>query len=556
MDKIRLGIGQVNFTVGDIKGNCKKITDYIKKAQKNKVDILSFPELFITGYPPEDLLLKSTFIKENLNTISSLEKIVGDIVVIVGFVDTQDGNLYNSAGILHNRKKVAVYHKILLPNYGVFDEKRYFSAGNNPFIVDLSGISFGVNICEDIWHIEGPTKLQAAKGAKLIFNISASPYSMGKTEEREDIIRQQCMENNITVCYTNLVGGQDEIVFDGGSFVMDNTGNTFYKAPSFREALFVIDIPIEKAEKTQKAAFYISHSISENKPFITIPEYKEITKEEEVYLALMIGLRDYVLKNGFKKVVLGLSGGIDSSLVATIASDALGSENVVGVFMPSRYSSKESEEDAKLLAENLKIAFITIPIDDIFTTYLETLSPIFSGKKLDITEENLQARIRGNILMALSNKFGYIVLTTGNKSEISVGYSTLYGDMAGGFAVIKDVYKTLVYKLAQYRNSVNVVIPERILTKEPTAELRPDQKDQDTLPPYETLDGILKEYIEKDKNFTEIVSSGFDRETVRKVIAMVDRSEYKRRQAPPGTKITPKAFGKDRRMPITNRFTL
>lgn len=556
MENIRIGIGQIDPTVGDIKGNCEKIVNYIKNAEEKKVDILCFPELAITGYPPEDLLLKPAFIQKNLSAIASLEKTVGDMVVIVGYVDSQSGTLYNSAGILHNGKKIAVYHKILLPNYGVFDEKRYFSPGGTPFVINLSGIILAVNICEDIWHINGPVKQQALKGAKIILNISASPYYMGKSEERENIVRQQCTKDNICVCYTNLVGGQDEIVFDGGSFVMDNKGNLIYKAPYFQEGLFIVDIPLEKAEKTQSADFYITHTFSEGRPSIAIPEYKKLTEEEEVYYALITGLRDYVLKNGFRKVVLGLSGGIDSSLVATIAADALGSENVVGVFMPSRYSSKESEEDARALAENLNIKFITIPIDHIFTSYLETLSPAFSGTKVDITEENLQARIRGNILMALSNKFGYLVLTTGNKSEISVGYSTLYGDMAGGFAVIKDVYKTQVYKLARYRNSVGKVIPDRVFTKAPTAELRPGQKDQDTLPPYDILDGILKEYIEKDKNFTEIVEAGFDKETVKKVILMVDKNEYKRRQSPPGTKITPKAFGKDRRMPITNRFIL
>ncbi|MCM8762392.1 MAG: NAD+ synthase, partial [Candidatus Omnitrophica bacterium] len=506
--------------------------------------------------PPEDLLLKPAFIKENIQGLSLIEKTVGNTIVIVGFADVVKNNsLYNSAAILYNKKKVATYYKILLPNYGVFDEKRYFKPGNNPFVVDLSGIPFGVNICEDIWHIKGPLKQQVKKGAKLIFNISASPYYIGKTKEREDIIKRQCISNNVWICYLNLVGGQDEIVFDGRSFITDNNGNIIYKATPFKEGLFIVDISLDTSVDDIKADYFIPHQFTEANLSIPITRYKELSEEEEVYLAIMTGLKDYVIKNGFKKVVLGLSGGIDSSLVATIATDALGSENVICVFMPSRYSSKESEEDAKVLAENLHIRFLNISIDNIFTSYLKTLSPVFSGKETDITEENLQARIRGNLLMALSNKFGYLVLTTGNKSEISVGYSTLYGDMAGGFAVIKDLYKTNVYKLARYRNSISKVIPERVFTKAPTAELRPNQKDQDTLPPYDILDGILKEYIEKNKSFQEIVSAGFDREVVKKVLQMVDKSEYKRRQAPPGTKITPKAFGKDRRMPITNRFS-
>ncbi|MCM8821171.1 MAG: NAD+ synthase [Candidatus Omnitrophica bacterium] len=556
MANIRIGIGQINPTVGDIKGNCEKILEYIKNAEEKKVDILAFPELSITGYPPEDLLLRPAFIKENINAVSSIEKKVGNTIVIIGFVDVVKNNyLYNSAAIIHNKKRVAAYYKILLPNYGVFDEKRYFIGGNNPFIIDFSGIPFGVNICEDIWHIEGPLKKQAQKGAKIIFNISASPYHMGKTKEREDIIKQQCINNNIWACYINLVGGQDEVVFDGRSFIMDKNGRIVYKAHPFKEGLFIVDIFLDTVVENTESDYSVSHKFVEDKPPILVSGYKELSEEEEVYLALMTGLKDYVLKNGFKKVVLGLSGGIDSSLVATIASDALGSENVIGVFMPSRYSSKESEEDARTLAENLKIKFFNIPIDSIFTSYLEILSPVFKGTKLDITEENLQARIRGNLLMALSNKFGYLVLTTGNKSEISVGYSTLYGDTAGGFAVIKDLYKTQVYKLVRYRNSINKVIPDRVFIKAPTAELKPNQKDQDTLPPYDILDGILKEYIEKDKSFQEIVSVGFDAEVVKKVLQMVDKSEYKRRQSPPGTKITPKAFGKDRRMPITNRFS-
>ncbi len=568
---IRIAAGQINTTVGDIKGNCLKVLRYVKQAVSKQVDIISFPELTITGYPPEDLLLKPNFIQDNLDALSSLQKRIKDIIVIIGFVDNKKGSLYNTAAVLNNGKKVGVYHKILLPNYGGFDEKRYFTAGTEAPIFRFSGISFGINICEDIWHIDAPVKKQVDKGAKIIFSINGSPYHLGKREERELIVRQQSLKNNVVVCYTNLVGGQDEIVFDGNSFIMDNKGNITHRAEPFKEEMLIVDLPLES--DTNNKVISIPHSIVKNRLEIPVQRDKEISEEEEVYLALMTGLRDYTAKNNFKKVVLGLSGGIDSSIVAVIATDALGADNVTGVFMPSRYSSKESEEDAEGLAKNTGIKFLKIPIDRIFSSSLETLSPVFAGSKRDITEENLQARIRGNILMALSNKFGYLVLTTGNKSEMSVGYSTLYGDMAGGFAVMKDVYKTLVYKIALWRNSHsspssplkgedegggenNTVIPARVLTKAPTAELRPNQKDQDTLPPYEILDGILKEYIEKDSSYSQIVEAGFDSSTVKKVITMVDRSEYKRRQSPPGIKITPRAFGRDRRMSLTNRYSL
>ncbi|NLG12449.1 MAG: NAD+ synthase [Elusimicrobia bacterium] len=556
MDNIRIGIGQINSTIGDIKGNCEKIVAYINKAAKEKVDVLAFPELSITGYPPQDLLLKPTFIQECRDVISTIEKAVGEIVIIVGFPDFRNNTRYNSAVILHNRKKIAIYDKIFLPENGILDEKRYFSQGESAFVINISGYLTAVNICEDIHHAEGPIKTQASKGANLIFNISASPYHMNNTEAKTNIIREQCIKNNVCVCYVNLTGGQDEIVFDGESLVMDHKGDILYKAPSFKEGLFIADIPLEKRQETEKADFSIPHNLSKNKPPLAIAKQKELSKEGKIYSALTTGLRDYVLKNSFKKIVLGLSGGMDSSLAAAIAVDALGDKNVIGIFMPSRYTSKESEEDTLKLTENLKIQLHTIPIEHIFNAYLETLSPAFCGQKTDTTEENIQSRIRGNILMALSNKFGYLAITNGNKSEISVGYFTLYGDMTGGFAVIKDIYKTQVYKLAEYRNSINAVIPDRVFTKTPTAELRPNQKDQDILPPYEILDGILKKYFEKDKSFKEILSSGYDRETVKKVLTMVYKNEYKRKQLPPGTKITPKSFRKDRRMPITNRFTL
>ena len=544
MEKTRVGLGQINTKVGDLEGNCSKMLTYIEKARHYGVDILSFPELSIPGYPPEDLLLKPKFIEDNLKNLEKLSIEIGDIFVIVGFVDKKDTNLYNAAALLHNKQIIGVYHKMLLPNYGVFDEKRYFTPGENPIVFNVDSVILGVNICEDIWNEKkGPAKVQAGNGATLIININGSPYHMGKIKERVNIVKKQARENNVFMSYTNLVGGQDELVFDGQSMVVNTKGEVIAQAEPFKEDLLIVDIELETtSEKQHKTA---------------LPERKTQSLEpiEEIYKALTTGVKDYVRKNGFEKVVIGLSGGIDSSLVATIAADALGKENVIGVFMPSRYSSKESGEDAGQLTQNMGIKLLTIPVEQIFTVYLTTFEPYFKELKMDVTEENIQARIRGNILMALSNKFNWLVLTTGNKSEMSVGYATLYGDMAGGLAVIKDVYKTFVYKLTEYRNSVSSVIPERILRKSPSAELAPNQKDTDTLPPYEQLDNILKEYIENNKTFAEIVSLGYEREVVKKIVRMVDGNEYKRRQSPPGIKITPKSFGKDRRMPIVNKYS-
>ncbi len=554
MKSIRIAIGQVNTAVGDIKGNCSIITDFIKRAEDENVDIISFPELAVTGYPPEDLLLRPQFIKDNIDALNSLREKTGKIAVVAGFVQRHGNCIYNSAAILYAGKIISVYRKILLPNYGVFDEKRYFTAGRENPVFEISGFCFGVTICEDIWHEKGPVHQQALKGAQLVININASPYHCGKTEEREEIVRKHCMENNIYLCYTNLEGGQDELLFDGNSFISDSKGKIINRAEGFKEQLLITDIPAGRTKKEKTAAVNIPHEISPGKKAVPISRFVRPSMEKEVYTGLLTGLRDYTSKNGFKKTAIGLSGGIDSSLVAAIAADSMGSQNVTGVFMPSRYTSEESREDANLLAKNLGIELLEIPIEPLFTSYLNTLQPVFKGKNADTTEENIQARIRGNILMAISNKFGHLVLITGNKSEMSVGYSTLYGDMAGGFGVIKDVYKTLVYKLAEYRNSIEQVIPERVLTKAPTAELRYGQKDQDTLPPYEILDAILKEYIEKERGLKQIIESGFDSKTVKQVIAMVDRSEYKRRQSPPGIKITPKAFGRDRRIPITNLY--
>jgi len=553
---IRLALAQINCTVGDLKGNSAKILAHIEKASKSDADILSFPELAITGYPPEDLLLKPQFVADNIDALKGIVKNVGDITVVLGFIDEVKGDIYNAACVIRRGAIKGVYHKMLLPNYGVFDEKRYFTAGTKTPVFSLGELNFGVNICEDIWQEDGPVAYQAKDGAKLIVNISSSPYYMGKVRERELAICRMAKANNTFVSYTNLIGGQDELVFDGQSMIVNNKGKILAKAKAFTEDLLIsdIEIDIKSSGHSGKKTVNLGSLSGIEKP--DIPKARTIPTEEisEVYSALTLGLRDYVIKNGFKEVVIGMSGGIDSSIVATLAVDALGKSSVVGVYMPTHYSSELSEKDARDLASNLGIRFLVIPIEQIFKLYLMALDPKFSGSSRDKTEENLQARIRGNMLMALSNKFGWMVLTTGNKSEMSTGYATLYGDMAGGFAVIKDVPKTLVYKLSKYRNAIEPVIPDSVFTKAPTAELRHDQKDSDTLPSYGDLDRILKAYIEEDKRFGDIVKMGFDGDVVKSVLGMVDNSEYKRRQAPPGIKITPKAFGKDRRMPITNRY--
>ena len=552
---VRLALAQVNCTVGDLSANAKKITEYIDKAKECDVDVISFPELAVTGYPPEDLLFKAHFVQRNIETLKEIAKNVGDIVAVVGFADKRGASVYNAAALIYKGKVAAIYHKMLLPNYGVFDEVRYFKFGKDPLVFKIDDIIFGVNICEDIWHRKGPVNMQFRSGAKIIITINSSPYHIGKIKEREKVIRDIARNNNAVVSYTNLVGGQDELVFDGRSMVVNSNGRIVARAKAFEEDLLISDITLDVMhKKTDKNIVTIEKDISEKLPVFSNRVSPLLENAEEAYRALLSGLRDYVLKNDFKKVVMGLSGGVDSALVAVLASDALGRENVVGVFMPSRYSSQESADDAKKLASNLGIRYEVISIEQLFKLYSITLSSLFSGLEKNITEENLQARIRGNILMALSNKFGWLVLTTGNKSEMSTGYATLYGDMAGGFAVIKDVTKTLVYKLAKYRNSISRVIPESILTKEPTAELKPDQRDSDTLPPYERLDPILKAYVEDDRDIKKIISLGYEKADVFKATGFVDKSEYKRRQSPPGIRITPRAFGKDRRMPITNKY--
>ncbi|MEC4676770.1 MAG: NAD+ synthase [Nitrospirota bacterium] len=572
---LRLALAQINSVVGDIHGNSGKIIDHIKRARRRKADIVVFPELAVTGYPPEDLLLKPRFIADNLAAIERISLQTEGITVITGFVDSHaNKGLYNAAAVIAEGRIVDVYHKVFLPNYGVFDEFRYFRAAKRFPVYSLNRTMFGINICEDIWYSNGPAHVQALAGAEVVININASPFESGKPEKRERILAERSNENGVVIAYLNAVGGQDELVFDGFSMVVDQRGGILTRGKQFQEDLMIVDLDLEPVRKLRKKRGPTKTSIPQKMadavemvhiPAQKIPDRKPLKrmiieplmrKEEEYYRAISLGTSDYVRKNGFSSVVIGLSGGIDSSLVAVIAVDAIGRENVKGLFMPSMYTSVESREDAFQLAENLGIEITEIPIDGIMEGYLEVLEDKFSGIEADITEENLQARIRGNLLMAFSNKFGLLVLTTGNKSEMSVGYATLYGDMAGGFAIIKDVPKTLVYDISRWRNSTTEgpVIPERVLWKEPTAELKPDQKDSDTLPPYPVLDPILKAYVEDDMSFEEIVKVGCDPECTRKVIGMIDRSEYKRRQSPPGIKITPRAFGRDRRFPITNRY--
>ncbi|MDD3844823.1 MAG: NAD+ synthase [Syntrophorhabdaceae bacterium] len=561
---LRIGMAQINSIVGDLAGNGEKVLTWVERARAQDVDILALPELVITGYPPEDLLLKRGFIDTNIKVVNEVASRIDSPATIVGFVDRSASGIYNAAAVIYKGKIRGIFRKELLPNYGVFDERRYFLPGTRPRVFRYGDVLFGVGICEDMWFKEGPVAAMARSGAGLIFNINASPYHMGKIYVREDAVRSRVRENRVWVAYVNLVGGQDELVFDGQSFIMDRSGNVVAAAGAFREDLLVIDIPEEELAKKGSAtgtggrvttvAARPHGARPEVKRSLAVHPVKRLDATEEVYEALKLGLHDYVKKNGFKGTVIGLSGGIDSALVAALAADALGRDNIVCVFMPSKFTSRESSEDAFELAKKLGTRIIEVPIDAILDAYKAGLGRLFEGLKEDVTEENLQARIRGNILMALSNKFGWLVLTTGNKSEMSVGYATLYGDMAGGFAVIKDVPKTLVYQLCRWRNTLGEAIPERIISKEPTAELKANQKDSDSLPPYDHLDQVLKSYVEEDKEPSTVDHPNVSAGEIARVLRMVDLSEYKRRQSPPGIKITPKALGKDRRMPITNKY--
>ncbi len=528
---MRIALAQPNLTVGDLEGNAEKIAEYIQRA-RGKADIVVFPELAITGYPPKDLLLKPSFTAENRRKLEKIALETKGIAAVVGFVDGSGREISNAAAFLADGRIAHVLSKMHLPNYDVFDEKRYFRPARECSVIEHKGVRLGINVCEDIWVDDGPCDIQARGGAEVIINISASPFHVGKLSERISLLQRRAEQNGVPIAYCNLVGGQDDLLFDGGSCFFNAKGKLVAMAKRFEEDLIVSDF-------SGKAI---------------IPKREEPV--EEVYRALVLGIRDYARKNGFKKVVIGLSGGVDSALTAALTIKALGAENVVGVSMPSEITSRESREDAERVATNLGIEFMEMPIAKAVKTYEETLAEVFRGAKRDVTEENIQARIRGNILMALANKFGYLVISTGNKSEMAVGYTTLYGDMAGGLAAISDVPKTMVYQLARYVNSTNgrEVIPKRVLDKAPTAELRPGQLDQDDLPPYDILDPILRAYIEEEKSTKEIVEMGFDPAIVVDVVRRVDHNEYKRHQAPIGIKVTSKAFGSGRRMPITNKY--
>ncbi len=568
---IRLGLAQINTVVGDVDGNALQVCAMLDRARAMGVDLVAFPELAITGYPPEDLLLKPDFIRANLAALDRVAACTRGLSAIVGFVDA-DEHLYNAAALLVDERRVGVYRKQRLPNYGVFDEKRYFHQGEACPVFALNGTPVGITICEDIWFPGGPPQAVTNAGAVLLVNINASPYHAGRWREREQMLRTRAQDYTAVVAYVNLVGGQDELIFDGTSVVLDHTGAVIARGAQFEEELIVCDIDADAVRRVRQQQFMrapdpaVEAEIPTPRVEVTVPTpsprpsapphlVQPLPPTEEVYRALVLGLRDYVTKNRFKDVVIGLSGGIDSALVATIAADALGPDRIHVATLPSPYTSDESKTLAAQVARNIGASAIDIPIGGIFQAYLEALAPPFAGRTPDVAEENVQARIRGTLLMALSNKFNWLLLATGNKSEYSCGYATLYGDMAGGFALIKDVPKMLVYELARWRNTSGEVIPAGVLERAPTAELRPGQRDTDSLPPYEVLDPILQLYVEEDTPAEEIVARGFDRQTVIRVVTMVDRSEYKRRQAPPGVKITPKAFGRDRRLPITNRYT-
>jgi NAD+ synthase (glutamine-hydrolysing) len=567
MARLRVAAAQINATVGDLAGNVERILAAIDAAEAAGADLVALPELAVSGYPPEDLLLRPAFVAEAQRALEKIAARTGQTVAVVGF-PLAERDLYNAAAVCAGGAVRGVYRKWLLPNYGVFDEARYFTPGDDPgslFVVN--GVRVAVSICEDVWTPTGPIAAQAAGGAELAVNINASPYYEGRIAERATMLATRAADHSVPILYVNLVGGQDELVFDGGSSIFDESGRLLARARQFEEDLLVVDLDVRptfrkrlldprgRPTRPPLPEVHISESRPPGDPARPPRLEPALSPEAEVWSALCLGTGDYVHKNRFADVVIGLSGGIDSSVVAAVAVDALGPEHVTGVLMPSRFSSDHSITDAEDLAANLGIRTMTVPIEDVHRTFLELLSTPFTGTQPGLAEENLQARIRGTILMSLSNKFNWLVLTTGNKSEMATGYSTLYGDMAGGFAVIKDVEKTLVYRLARWRNRGGVVIPENVLEKPPSAELAPGQIDADSLPPYEVLDAILEGYVEGDRSVTELEADGHDPPTVRRVARLVDLSEYKRRQAPPGVRVSPKAFGKDRRLPITNGWT-
>jgi NAD+ synthase (glutamine-hydrolysing) len=573
-EPLRVALAQIDSIVGDIPGNAQKIRDWIARARDDGAQLVVFPELALTGYPPEDLLLKTHFVDAAGAALEEIARDTEDIVALVGFPERRD-DVYNACGVLAEGEVKAVYRKMLLPNYGVFDEGRYFQAGTEPAMIEVNGVGIGLTICEDVWEPGPPATSEALAGAQAIVNLSASPYHAGKPLERERMLIQRARDNTSIVLFCNLVGGQDELVFDGHSLAIDATGEVIARAPQFEESLTVCTVDpgaaaaLRLRDPRHRNGVRRARDLDEG-PVPTLarlsvpgdggsvdgPVADVLGPEEEIYTALVTGLRDYVGKNGFERVVFGLSGGIDSSLVALLAVDALGADRVTAVVMPSPYSSEDTQADARRTAENLGTDLLEYDISQPMEAYEQLLDETFSDEESDITEENLQARIRGNIVMALSNKFGWLVLTTGNKSEMSVGYATLYGDMAGGFAVLKDVYKTWVYRLVEWRNerAGKDLVPRDVVTRPPSAELRPDQRDDQSLPPYDILDAILFGYIEGDMDAGQLVHRGLPEEDVVRIIAMVDRAEYKRRQAPPGIRISTRAFGRDRRLPITNRF--
>jgi len=569
---LRVALAQINPIVGDLKGNARLIIDWIGTARDQGADIVCFPELALTGYPPEDLVLKPGFVRDNLKMLDTIVAATQGIAAVVGFVD-EDGEIYNAAAFIHDGELKAVYHKVFLPNYGVFDEERYFAVGHRCPIFEMAHMRVGVSICEDCWYPSGPMAWQAEHGAEVLININGSPYHAAKRVEREKMVAERAADYGAYVAYVNTVGGQDELVFDGNSVVFGPRGEMIAHASSFKEEMLVCDIdagpvpfhrPLEKIRHEAEGAARLELEVTEvpvspdphpQRPAIKPRLEQPLEGAEEIYAAVVLGTRDYVRKQRIKKVLIGLSGGVDSALTAAVAADALGPDNVIGVRMPSRHTSKESLDDAAELAENLGIQLMDFPIDPAHRGFEEILAGAFKGTVPGVAEENVQPRIRMTILHALSNKLGYIVLSTGNKSELATGYGTLYGDIAGGYAVLKDLTKTTVYELCRYRNSLSHVIPDNVITKPPSAELKPGQKDTDSLPPYEELDPILQGYVEQDLSPEELVAAGHNAKTVARVIELVDRSEYKRRQAPPGVKITPRAFGRDRRMPITNRYS-
>jgi NAD+ synthase (glutamine-hydrolysing) len=556
MPRVRIAAAQIDTVVGDLEGNARRTIDAYEAAVAAGADLVVFPELTITGYPPEDLLLRPAFVSSAIETLEKVAARTGDCAAVIGFPD-RGRHLSNAAAVCANGRVHGVYHKQLLPNYSVFDEERYFEPrAAPPELYRIAGVVVGVSICEDAWSASGPILEESAGGAQLAVNLNGSPYYAQRLREREVMLAGRAADAGVPIVYANLVGGQDELVFDGASLVFDERGNLIARAKQFVEDLLVVDIDVQPpATEPRLRVVDVTAGPQPREPIAARiePAYAPV---REVYEALVLGTRDYVRKNGFSDVLIGLSGGVDSTLVAAVAVDALGAEHVTGVLMPSRYSSEHSIADAEALAANLGIAVHTVPIEPAHVAFESMLSPLFEGRSPGLAEENMQARIRGNVLMSISNKFGWMVLTTGNKSEMATGYATLYGDMAGGFAVIKDVPKTLVYDLCRDLNerAGRDIVPQHVITKPPSAELAPGQLDSDSLPVYDVLDPIIEDYVENDLSIAEIVAKGADPELVQRIARMVDRNEYKRRQAAPGVRVSPKAFGKDRRLPITNRW--